>query len=301
MSKPLVSIGIPAYNRPERLAVTLECIKNQTYTNLEVVVSDDCSPATGVKTVVDAAISSGQQIKFYRQKVNLGATKNFEFVLKMATGKYFIWAEDEDHFEKNYIEMLVYTMEADPNIVACTCDIKSIDMDDKVLYVNQLNTIRPEVEWNEARELFFRYPTSNIFFCILGMFRTESLKKTNIRYLVGWKGYETNGEVPFLAQIAVLGRMVALPVPLKSYRLNPDSIYHSEIRSISLFDWVMLRLQIRLRLCKIALNCELPISVRLSLIGAVFRTYLESLLILIKGIIVTRLYRMKLLLKRKIP
>lgn len=291
MEEPLVSIGIPAYNRPERLAATLRCIRNQTYQNLEIIVSDDCSPSAGVEQVVTEAISSGQNIKFYRQDVNLGATRNFEFVLRVATGTYFLWAEDEDHFEPEFVGKLVECMEADENLVACTCDINCIDMEDKIVSVSQLNMIRPEVDWNEARKLFFCYPTSNVFFCILGMFRTECLKKVNIRYLVGWKGYETNGEVPFLAQIAVLGRMAAIPLVLKSYRLNPNSIYHSEIRSISGFDWFSLRLQIRLRLCGIALRNELQFRVKLWLVATVFQTHFAAIFALLKGAIMARLAR----------
>jgi hypothetical protein len=125
------------------------------------------------------------------------------------------------------------------------------------------------------------------------MFRTECLKKTNIRYLVGWRGYETNGEVPFLAQIAVLGRIVAIPLALKSYRLNPDSVYHSEIKSISRFDLFMLRLQIRWRLCGIALRSKLPLPVRISLIANVVESYFKAVLAVLKGASAARLERIK--------
>ena len=41
--QPLVSVGIPTYNRPEGLRRTLECITKQTYKNLEIIVSNNCS------------------------------------------------------------------------------------------------------------------------------------------------------------------------------------------------------------------------------------------------------------------
>ncbi len=41
---PLVSVGIPIYNRAKGLRRTLECITGQTYKNLEIVVSDNFSP-----------------------------------------------------------------------------------------------------------------------------------------------------------------------------------------------------------------------------------------------------------------
>lgn len=276
MDKPLVSIGIPAYNRPDRLRMTLQYIRDQTYPSLEVIVSDDCSPNDGVAQVVKDAILSGQQIQFYRQPENIGATRNFEFVLMKATGKYFLWAEDEDSFEPAFVEKLAGCMESQPDLVACTCDVNAVDMYDHLIWTTQLDTVRPTANWNEARKLFFRYPTSNIYFFILGMFRTDILKKSNIHYLSGWKGYGTYSEVPFLAQIAVLGRMAAIPETLKSYRHNPDSIYHAEIRSISWFDMFMLRLVIRFRLCKIAVMSDFPVLVRVSLLNCIFESLMKE-------------------------
>lgn len=297
METPLVSIGIPAYNRPDKLRITLQCIRDQTYPNLEVIVSDDCSPSDGVGQVVNEAILSGQRIRFYRQPENLGATRNFEFVLTKATGKYFLWAEDEDSFEPEFVEKLAGCMESQPDLVACGCDIKSIDYHDNFIRLNQLSSIRPSAKWNQARKLFFRYPTSNIFFCILGMFKTDILKKSNMHYLVGWKGYETNGEVPFLAQIATFGRIAAIPEALKTYRINPDSIYHSEWRSISRFDLLMLRLGIRLRLCKIAVTSDLPILVKASLLNAILASYMVGIKGEVIGTAMAWLGRVRRLLK----
>lgn len=48
---PLVSVWIPCYNRPEGLKRTLECITGQTYKNLEIIVSDNCSPDPEVERV----------------------------------------------------------------------------------------------------------------------------------------------------------------------------------------------------------------------------------------------------------
>jgi glycosyltransferase involved in cell wall biosynthesis len=50
-NEPLVSVGIPCYNRPEGLKRTLECITGQTYKNLEIIVSDNCSPDPEVERV----------------------------------------------------------------------------------------------------------------------------------------------------------------------------------------------------------------------------------------------------------
>jgi glycosyltransferase involved in cell wall biosynthesis len=49
---PLVSIGVPTYNRPLGIKRVLDCLTNQTYTNLEIVISDNCSTDPEVEKVI---------------------------------------------------------------------------------------------------------------------------------------------------------------------------------------------------------------------------------------------------------
>ena len=50
---PLVSIGIPTYNRPEGLRAALLAITRQTYKNIEVIVSDNASPGGEIIRIMD--------------------------------------------------------------------------------------------------------------------------------------------------------------------------------------------------------------------------------------------------------
>ncbi|MBK7374561.1 MAG: glycosyltransferase [Chitinophagaceae bacterium] len=50
---PLVTVGIPTYNRPGGLERTLACITVQTYANLEIIVSDNCSADPRVLPVLE--------------------------------------------------------------------------------------------------------------------------------------------------------------------------------------------------------------------------------------------------------
>lgn len=93
---PLVSVGIPCYNRPEGLRRTLECIIGQTYLNLEIIVSDNCSPDPEVERVGRGFANKDLRVQYYRQNMNDGPMPNFQFVLEKATGEYFMWAADDD-------------------------------------------------------------------------------------------------------------------------------------------------------------------------------------------------------------
>lgn len=102
--KPLVSVGIPTYNRPEGIRRTLECITQQTYENLEIIVSDNCSPNEEVKKVVEEFMLKDKRIQYFRQVENIGAGNNFKFVLKQAIGEYFMWAADDDEWDIIFVE-----------------------------------------------------------------------------------------------------------------------------------------------------------------------------------------------------
>jgi glycosyltransferase involved in cell wall biosynthesis len=52
MSNSLVTVGIPTYNRPELLARALDLICNQSYKNLQIIVSDKASTDLAVRDVV---------------------------------------------------------------------------------------------------------------------------------------------------------------------------------------------------------------------------------------------------------
>ncbi|MGQ0828888.1 MAG: glycosyltransferase family 2 protein [Bacteroidota bacterium] len=100
----LVSVGIPTYNRPEGLKRSLEQISAQTYTNLEIIVSDNCSNNKEVKEIVEEFVRKDPRVKYYRQTSNIGLTLNFKFVLQKATGEYFMWASDDDEWHPTFIE-----------------------------------------------------------------------------------------------------------------------------------------------------------------------------------------------------
>ena len=105
--EPLVSVGIPTYNRPQGLKRTLEQISGQSYRNLEIIVSDNCSPDESVLAVADEFSKIDIRVRFFRQSTNLGAHENFKFVLREAKGVYFMWAADDDEWDPDFIRTCI--------------------------------------------------------------------------------------------------------------------------------------------------------------------------------------------------
>jgi len=67
-TNPLVSVGMPAYNRPESLVNAIECIVNQTYKNLEIIISDNASTSNKIENIVKKYMKHDKRIFFTKQK-----------------------------------------------------------------------------------------------------------------------------------------------------------------------------------------------------------------------------------------
>lgn len=91
------------YNRPVTLERTLNSIINQTYKNLEIIISDNGSTNKDVQSVINKFIAD-PRIRYFRQPVNKGPIFNFNFVLEKITGEYFMKSADDDWLDLNYVE-----------------------------------------------------------------------------------------------------------------------------------------------------------------------------------------------------
>lgn len=110
-SEPLVTIGIPTYNRPIELQKAIEASINQSYRNLEIIISDNCSPDPKVEELCREYADKDHRIKYTKHHQNLGPQFNYKFVLENANGKYHIFLADDDWLSENYIFECVNILE----------------------------------------------------------------------------------------------------------------------------------------------------------------------------------------------
>lgn len=93
---PLVSICIPAYNHTYYLQRTLQSIFSQSFTNFEVIITDD-SPSAIVKELVDS-FQPDSRIRYYKNEVTLGSPENWNQCIGRATGEYVKIMHHDDWF-----------------------------------------------------------------------------------------------------------------------------------------------------------------------------------------------------------
>lgn len=112
MNRPLVSICMPVYNGAEFLEEALRSVTRQSYTNLELVVSDDDSKDNSLEIVKVFKLNSKVPVKIITHKpAGIGA--NWNNCIKEAGGKYIKFLFQDDVLEPACIEKMVQVMEAD--------------------------------------------------------------------------------------------------------------------------------------------------------------------------------------------
>ncbi len=115
---PLVTIGIPTFNRPHLLARALRSVARQDYPNLEVLVADNATPGDETPRVVDSYMASIPNLKYIKHARDIGSFHNFMFLLRAAGGEYFMWLADDDEVSPNYVSSLVVLLECNPDAAA---------------------------------------------------------------------------------------------------------------------------------------------------------------------------------------
>ncbi|MCM1989262.1 glycosyltransferase [Oceanirhabdus seepicola] len=108
---PLVSILIPAYNRPHYLKIALKSALNQTYKNIEVIICDDSTNNEVEIMIKKKYLNKYKNLKYYKNEKNLGQFENDLKLLELASGEYINFLMDDDVFAINKIEkMMKYFM-----------------------------------------------------------------------------------------------------------------------------------------------------------------------------------------------
>lgn len=111
---PLVSVFMPVYNQESYVAAAIDSVLQQTYENLEIVISDDCSHDLTPAIVKQYAEKFPGKIKFYKlADKNLGKD-HFEALLKKCTGEYVcMFAGDDLMYPQKIYQQINKTLELD--------------------------------------------------------------------------------------------------------------------------------------------------------------------------------------------
>src|SRR3990172_1032368 len=110
---PIVSIGIPIYNEEKWAARALDSLLAQSYPNIEIIISDNAS-TDRTEEICREYFRKDNRIRYYRNDTNMGMGYNFEKVVQLSQGKYFMWAAADDWWAPDFVKLLVEELESHP-------------------------------------------------------------------------------------------------------------------------------------------------------------------------------------------
>lgn len=107
-NQPLISINIPVFKCEKYILRCLESVKNQTYTNFEIILVNDCTP-DGSMAIIEKFVKEnpGLTIKVDEHKENSGLSVVRNTGIKASSGKYIYFLDSDDEITENCIELLV--------------------------------------------------------------------------------------------------------------------------------------------------------------------------------------------------
>jgi glycosyltransferase involved in cell wall biosynthesis len=129
MKNPRVSIGLPVYNGEKYLAQAIQSALGQTYTDFELIISDNAS-TDGTQAICEQFAARDQRIQYHRLSENKGAALNFNHVFSLAKGEYFCWLAHDDKLAPDFLQEFVQVLESHPDTVLTYSNVLIIDEND---------------------------------------------------------------------------------------------------------------------------------------------------------------------------
>lgn len=139
-----VSIITPIYNCEKFLPKTIECVINQTYTDWEMLLVDDCSPDNSAEIIKKYA-KDDNRIKYFKLDKNSGAAIARNKALGESNGRFIAYLDADDLWKPEKLEKQVEFMLKNNYPFTCT-DYEKIDESGKSL--NKIVKIPKKVNYN---------------------------------------------------------------------------------------------------------------------------------------------------------
>jgi glycosyltransferase involved in cell wall biosynthesis len=217
VNSPLVSICIPSYNSGEFIKQTLDSVLAQTYTNIEVIVTDDVSKDD---TVQIARSINDVRLKVFVNEKNLGVVENWNRSIELAKGEYIKIMGGDDLLDPKCIEeQLNIFLTTKENIALVSSYKYVINHKNKVVIYKKgfRETIMDGAEAIKRSAIdgsnMLGEPVAGLFrkadFLKVGKYRTCPI------YMI---------DMDLWARILKLGKFYVIHKPLYSFRISPASL-----------------------------------------------------------------------------
>lgn len=209
----LVSIIMPSWNTERFIAESIQSVINQTYTNWELLIVDDCSTDNTDEIV---ASFDDERIKYYHNEKNSGAALTRNKAMREARGEWIAFLDSDDLWTPEKLEHQIAFMKKNGYTLSFT-EYEKIDEESKPLniYVSgpEKVTKRKMYNYDYIGQLTMMYSAK-----AFGLIQIKDIKKNN-DYAIRLQLYKKPGTCAYL-----------LKENLAKYRVRKVSISHDKFR-----------------------------------------------------------------------
>lgn len=257
---PLVSVGLPVWNGEKYLPATLESLLSQTFTDFELIISDNGS-TDRTPEICQAAASRDPRVRYSRFPENIGAAKNYNHTFALARGRYFKWAAHDDLLKPRYLEACVAEFERHPETVVVYPRTELIDAAGQVTGSDPITLAEPDA-WPHRRLWAFHRQIS-LANPVFGLIRAEALRQTRLIDVF------IKSDIVLLAELLMLGEFREVPEVLFHRRLHQERSLEANRTDAALRAWFdptrrherqWLSVQRRLSWEHLRSACRMPLS-----------------------------------------
>ncbi|MFC4076064.1 glycosyltransferase family 2 protein [Salinithrix halophila] len=245
MKDPLVSVVIPAYNRPYFLEVALSSVLRQTYSNIEIVICDD-STDDQVQSMLIPYLERFSCIRYYKNEKNL-FVQNFHKCFQLAKGELINYLMDDDLFHPEKVQKMVDVLQRFEDVSLVTSYRQPFDQ-----HGNLLPPIKATVKLFEQTAVlngktFGNYVLSHCI-NVIGEPTTVMFRKADLTENFGMyrgKQYSTLNDVASWLLLLSKGKAVYLPEAYSYFRMHPEQNRSFDVLYAPLTEWLDLMVDSR--------------------------------------------------------
>lgn len=206
----LVSIVMPSWNTAKFIRESIDSVRNQTYTNWELLIVDDCSTDD-----TDEIVTSymDERIRYFKNEKNSGAALTRNRALREARGEWIAFLDSDDLWAPEKLERQIQFMEEN-NYVFSYHEYIKIDEESRPLniYVSGPKVVTKHKMYN------YGYPGCLTFMYsarVMGLIQIKDIKKNN--------------DYAILLKLCKKADCYLLKENLAEYRIRKKSISHDKL------------------------------------------------------------------------
>lgn len=112
---PKISVVLPTYNGIKYIKQSIDSVLNQTFSDFELIIIDDCS-TDGTGEFLDGYAKEDTRIRVFHNEENLKLPASLNRGFSKANGEYLTWTSDDNWYESDAFEVMVKALDDNPEV-----------------------------------------------------------------------------------------------------------------------------------------------------------------------------------------